>query len=168
MQEKTVNIINSEPFIGKDGLPYIKITKEIFTPRKTYIKGLINGKYRGDKIYDEKANLYDFEIYEAQVFCNSCEDCREDQPFIFPHDFKNIENSSKIKGRIFPKEKLPEILAVTISSDNKAFGINILEPQLFEFETIRKQHQTDGNEVFGSFNAYITGYVFDYVRSEEE
>lgn len=170
MNNVIVKIIKQEPFVGEDGLDYIKVTKEILTPRKTYIKGLISGKYRGDKIPDddEKSDLYDFEIYEAEVNCNSIDDFRKNLPFIFPNDFKNIDAKKKIKGKPFPKSKLPEVLPVIISTDNKTFGINVLEPKIFEFSVIRKLHQTEGNEVFGSFNAYITGFVFDYERKEEE
>lgn len=164
------NIIKKEPFVGEDGLDYIKVTKEILTPRKTYLKGTINGKYRGDKIpdEDEKSDLYDFEIYEAEVNCNSIDDFSKNKPFIFPNDFKNIDAQKKIKGNPFPKSKLPNVLPVIISANNKTFGINVLEPKLYEFSVVRKLHQTEGDEVFGSFNAYITGFVFDYERKEEE
>lgn len=168
MMEKIVNIIREEPFVGEDGLDYIKVTKEILTPRKTFLKGTISGKYRGNKIPDDfdKADLFDFEIYEAEILCNSIDDFSKNRPFIFPNDFKNLDNQKKIKGKVFPKSKLPEILPVIISANNKTFGINVLEPQLFEFEINRKYHQTEGEEVFGCFTAYATGYVFDYEREE--
>lgn len=170
MTDKIVNIINEEPFLGEDGLDYIKVTKEILTPRKTYLKGTITGKYRGNKIPDDndKSDLFDFEIYEAEVFCNSIDDFSKNKPFVFPNDFKNIEGQKKSKGTIFPKEKLPKTLPVLITANNKTFGINVLEPKLFEFEINRKYHQTDGEEVFGAFNAFVTGYVFDYEREEIE
>ena len=170
MKDKIVNIIKEEPFVGKDGLDYIKVTKEILTPRKTFLKGTVSGKYRGDKIPDEndKSHLYDFEIYEAEVKCSSKVDFRKNSPFVFPNDFKNIDSQQKIKGTTFPKSKLPKTLPVIISANNKTFGINVLEPKLYEFSIIRKLHQTEGDEVFGSFNAYITGYVFDYEREEVE
>ena len=44
MHQKTVNIIKEEPFVEEDGLLYIKVTKEILTPRRTYLKGTISGK----------------------------------------------------------------------------------------------------------------------------
>ncbi len=170
MTKKVVNIIKEEPFIGEDGLDYLKVTKEILTPRKTYLKGTIAGKYRGDKISDgsDKSNLFDFEIYEAEVTCNSIDDFSKNKPFSFPHDFKNITNANKIKGAVFPKEKLPPTLQVIISAHNKTFGINVIEPQLFEFTINRKEHLIEGDEIFGTFNAYITGYVFDYEREEIE
>lgn len=170
MNNVIVNILKQEPLVGEDGLDYIKVIKEILTPRKTYIKGFISGKYRGDKIPDddEKSDLYDFEIYEAEVNCNSIDDFRKNLPFIFPNDFKNIDSSKKIKAKPFPKSKLPKVLPVIISANNKTFGINVLEPKIFEFSIIRKLHQTDGDQVFGSFNAYITGYVLDYEKEEME
>ncbi|MGL2963886.1 hypothetical protein ACSVH2_08730 [Flavobacterium sp. RSB2_4_14] len=170
MEDKIVNIINEVPFVGEDGLDYVKVTKEILTPRKTYLKGTIKGKYRGNKIPDDsdKSDLFDFEIYEAEVNCNSIDDFSKNRPFVFPNDFKYLDGQKRIKGKVFPKSKLPEILPVIISANNKTFGINVLEPQLFEFEINRKNHQTERDEVFGTFNAYVTGYVFDYEREEEE
>jgi len=166
MEDKIIKILTEEPFVGEDGLNYIRVTKEISTPRKTYLKGTISGKYRGEKISTETDinELYDFTIYEAEVICSSKNDVQKNRPFIFPNDFKNIEGKEKIKGSVFPKEKLPPTLPVEIKSENQSFGLNILEPQLYEFESIRKLHQTEGDEVFGSFNAYVTGYVFDYEK----
>lgn len=158
--EKTIKV---EPFIGEDSLNYNKVTKEISTPRKTYLKGTITGKYRGDRISNE-SDLFDFEIYEAEVLCNSIEDFRKNKPFVFPNDFKIVSAQEKIKGTVFPKEKLPTTLPVAIIANEKSFGINVLEPQLFEFDILRKFHQTDGDDVFGTFNAFITGYVFDYEK----
>ena len=170
MKDKIVNIIKEAPFVGEDGLDYVKVTKEILTPRKTFLKGTVSGKYRGDKMPDddEKSDLYDFEIYEAEVTCNSIDDFSKNKPFVFPNDFKNIDNQKKIKGNAFPKSKLPEILPVIISANNKTFGINVLKPKLYEFSINRKLHQIEGNQIFGSFNAYITGFVFDYEREEVE
>ena len=110
MTEKIVNIIKEEPFVGEDGFEYIKVTKEILTPRKTYLKGTVSGKYRGDKIPDDsdKSSLFDFEIYEAEVTCNSIDDFSKNKPFSFPHDFKNITNANKIKGSVFPRKNYPK------------------------------------------------------------
>ena len=113
--EKTIKV---EPFIGEDSLNYNKVTKEISTPRKTYLKGTITGKYRGDRISNE-SDLFDFEIYEAEVLCNSIEDFRKNKPFVFPNDFKIVSAQEKIKGTVFPKEKLPTTLPVAIIANEK-------------------------------------------------
>ena len=165
MENTIENILNIESFVGEDGKNYVKITKEILTPRKTYLKGTITGKYRGTRLasYSSYEDLFDFEIYEAYVNCKSKEDVRKNSPFVFPNDFKGI-NVEKITGNVFPKDKLPSTLPVQMLSEGKSFGVNLLEPKLYEFEIIRKLHQTEGDEVFGSFNAYVTGYIFDYER----
>lgn len=169
MENTIENIINTEPFVGDDGKNYLKITKEILTPRRTYLKGTITGKYRGSKINNESdhEDIFDFEIYEAEVTCKSKNDVRTNAPFIFPIDFKDVDYE-QVTGSIFPKEKLPENLPVIMLSDDKRFGVNLLEPMLYEFTTIRKLHQTEGDEVFGSFNAYVTGYIFDYTKHTVE
>lgn len=149
-----ITILKEEPFMGEDGKLYKKVTKEIKTLRKTFIRGIITGKYRGDLILLEEklynSSLYDFEIYEAKVLCSPLEDFQENVPF-------------KVSGKkIFPKEKLPTILLVEITANDNSFGINILEPKLYDFTPISKLHQTEGSEVFGSFNGLITGYITDY------
>lgn len=151
--DKIITILNEETFTGADGNKYLKVTKEIQTPRKTYVRGVINGKYRGNQIDEEQLHnqsFFDFEIYEASLSCEHPDDFQKNIPFEIPSD------------NIFPKEKLPKTLLVELTTQNNSFGINILEPIVYDFETIRKLHQTDGDEVFGSFNAGITGYIFDY------
>ncbi len=160
-------IISEETFWDENGNEFSKVTKEISIPRKTYLKGTISGKYRGDKLLnleDENEVLFDFEIYEAEVICKSKEDFRKNEPYKFPKDFFVSINSEIIKRAEFPKNKLPETLQVTLLIDQKSFGINIIEPKLYDFKTIRRLHQTEGDEVFGTFNAYISGYVFDYEK----
>lgn len=151
-----VTILKEEPFVGEDGKLYKKVTKEIRTPRKTFIRGTITGKYRGDLILSEEklynSSFYDFEVYEAKVLCSHPEDFQENISF-------------KVSGKkIFPKDKLPNILLVEITANNNSFGINILEPKLYDFKPISKLHQTEGNEIFGCFTGMITGYVIDYQK----
>ena len=154
MENNIEKIISEESFWDENGNEFIKVTKEISIPRKTFLKGLISGKYRGTKLLNfenEKSLLFDFEIYEAEVICKSKDDFRKNKPYI-------------IDGNEFPKEKLPPALQVTIAIDKKSFGIDIVEPKIYNFKTIKRLHQTDGDDVFGTFNAFITGYVFDYEK----
>lgn len=145
-----------EIFIDEKGKEYWKETKEIQIPRKTFIKGNISGKYRGEliELYEELHNstIYGFEIYEAEV---NCQEFREKIPF-------------KSKGVPFPKDKLPEILQVSLFQNDKWYGLNVLEPKLFNFESVRKLHQIEGNEIFGTFNAEITGYILDFKTEIKE
>lgn len=154
MENNIEKIISEESFWDENGNEFIKVTKEISIPRKTFLKGLISGKYRGTKLLNfenEKSLLFDFEIYEAEVICKSKDDFRKNKPYI-------------IDGNEFPKEKLPPALQVTVAIDKKSFGIDIVEPKIYNFKTIKRLHQVEGDEVFGTFNASITGYIFDYEK----
>ncbi len=145
-----------EIFVDNNGKEYWKEIKEIQIPRKTFIKGNITGKYRGELIdlLEELHNstIYGFEIYEAKV---NCQEFREKIPF-------------RSKGVAFPKDKLPEIIQVSLLQNDQWYGLNILEPKLFNFQSIRKLHQIEGTEIFGTFKAEITGYILDYKTEFEE
>lgn len=145
-----VSIIDKIPF-EEDGVKYLRIIKSIKVPRITYIKGTISGKYRGDLLpFSEnfhRADFYDFEIYEAFV---SEAETRRDIPF------------EPLEGKQFPKEKLPANLNVHILHFNETFGINILEPAIYDFKSDPKLIQVEDKEVFGSFTGVITGYIYDY------
>ena len=152
--EIKITEIDRVPFVDDEGNDCIRITKKIETPRQTFIKGNISGKYRGDllSLSDQFYNtaFYDFEIYEAIVE-NAV--TQKNAPF---QDCNENE---------FPREKLPEILKVTIVQFGKYFGINILEPRLCQFNSNRKFHQIEGSEIFGTFEGIISGFILDY---EEE
>lgn len=152
--ETKISELKRETFVDDEGKDCIRITKKIETPRQTFIKGDITGKYRGDllALSDEYYNtaFYEFEIYEAIV-----ENAHTQKNYPFEDCNKNE----------FPREKLPEILKVTVVQLGKHFGINILEPRLCDFKSNPKYHQIEGNEIFGTFNGIISGYILDY---EEE
>ncbi|AWG22241.1 hypothetical protein FFWV33_12295 [Flavobacterium faecale] len=153
--DKIINIISEDSFTGADGKEYIRVISEIKTQRKTYVRGILTGKYRGNQINEgEFYNEFDFEIYEASVNCT------------FPQDFQKNKIFSVPSNNIFPVEKLPTTLLVQLITQNTSFGINIIEPIVYDFKTIRKLHQTEGEEVFGSFTSGITGYILDYEREE--
>ena len=155
--ENKITELERIPFTDKDGNSFIRIKKRIETPRQTFIKGNIKGKYRGDllALSDDfyNSSFYDFEIYEAFVE-NAF--TQKNAPF----EDCNINE--------FPREKLPEILKVTLIQFGEYFGINILEPRLCKFESNKKLHQIEGNEIFGTFEGVISGYILDYEVEEIE
>lgn len=158
MEERIITEIKREPFIDDDGLNWEKVTYEVKNPRKTYIFGDIKGKYRGSILkYSEEyynTEFYDFEIYEALV---EIEEISTNKP-----------QKEKCNKKVFPREKLPELLKVHVEQAGKYFELGIIEPKICEFESNKKLHQTEGNEIFGTFTGKITGYIFDYEISYEE
>lgn len=149
--EKKITEIERHPFTDGNGKSCIRVIKKIETPRQTFLKGDITGKYRGSLLDESdqyyKTTFYDFEIYEAIVE-NAI--TQKNTPF---EDCNDKE---------FPREKLPEILKVTVLQLGQYFGVNIIEPKLCHFESNRKLHQVDGHEIFGTFKGVISGYILDY------
>src|SRR5690606_38221112 len=118
----------------------------------TYIKALLNGKYWGeiDKNFSnqfEHSKFFDFNIYEVTlknaVYSKS--------PFQLQQDLK------------IPREKLPKLLNTVLEKDDKEYEVNLHEPLFAEIKFNRKLHQDEGNEVFGTIDAIVTGYVLDFV-----
>lgn len=93
-----------------------------------------------------QAKFYDFNIYEIEV--SNVED--KATAFEFEHDSR------------FPREKLPLLLPIVLQKNGKEYALNIHEPQIRKVQFNRKLHQDEGNEIFGTIDAEITGYVLDF------
>ena len=131
----------------------VKRTKEI--PRKTYIKGVLKGKYRGefDKISSyqfQQTNFFDIEIYEAV-----------------------LENASysKLPYKVVPEisipsEKIPRPLLVSLIENSTFYEVDLKEPVFFGLNISRKLHQEHDNYVFGTLEVHVTGYVLDFLWEE--
>lgn len=145
---------DDEIFTDDNGLDYRLVEKTRELPRHTYIKANLNGKYWGEIIENysnqfANSNFYDFNIYEVTL--NNSEYSK--LPFEIKEDY-NI-----------PREKLPKLLNTILQNDGKAYEVNLHEP-IFEFGSLkfnRKLHQDEGNEVFGTIDAIVTGYVLDFI-----
>ena len=145
-------INDDEIFIDDYGLQYKLVEKSREIPRHTYIKAYLSGKYWGeiDENYSNQftnSNFYDFNIYEVSlknaVYSKS--------PFQLQQDLK------------IPREKLPKLLHTILENDGKEYEVNLHDPLFAEIKFNRKLHQDEGNEVFGTIDAIVTGYVLDFV-----
>jgi len=143
-----------EVFTDENDLEYklVQKTKEI--PRRTYIKANLNGKFWGeiDENYSNQfanSNFYDFTIYEVALHNSEYSKA----PFKIIQDY-NI-----------PREKLPKLLKTILQKDGKVYEVNLHEPtfELGSLKFNRKLHQVEGNEVFGTIDAVVTGYILDFI-----
>ena len=144
-----------EVFIDEIGKKYRIANKTRDVPRRTYLLGHLKGKYWGDvdKEFSENyltKKFFNFTIYEADV--------SNAQYQFYPF---------KIKGDVrFSREKLPKVLPVILERDGKEYELNILEPIIADALINRKLHQDEGDQVFGTIDAEITGYVLDFVKEQ--
>lgn len=130
-----------------------KLVKKIKeTPRRTYIKADLNGKYWGlvNESQSEKyrdTQFFDFNIYEI--------DLTNAQYGEFPFELEGDKD--------FKREKLPKLLTTTLADNNRQFNVNLHEPIVANVKFDRKLHQQDGKEVFGTINGEISGYILDFL-----
>lgn len=148
-----VEIINEdEIFTDENGLEYKLVDKTREIPRRTYIKAFLNGKYWGeiDENFSnqfEHSKFFDFNIYEVSL-----------KNAVYSHFPFQLEQDLRI-----PREKLPKLLHTILEKDGKEYEVNLHEPLFAEIKFNRKLHQDEGNEVFGTIDAIVTGYVLDFV-----
>lgn len=148
---------NDEIFTDENGLKYRIVKKSREVPRRTYIKAFLNGKYWG--VFDEgfsnqfaQSKFFDFNIYEVTLK-NAI---YGDSPFKFDQDLR------------IPREKLPQFLNTILEKDGKEYEVNLREPLFSVIKFNRKLHQDEGNEVFGTIDALVTGYILDFIVEQYE
>jgi len=151
----TEEVEPEEIFIDENGQKFRNLHKTRELPRKTYLYGNLHGKYWGELDLLKKqtyghTKFYDFNIYEIEV----SNTIHQFIPFDFVEDAR------------FPRERLPELLPIIVKKDGKEYAVNVHEPQISNVRFNRKLHQDEGNEVFGTLDAKITGYVLDFITEE--
>lgn len=139
----------------ENGRMYRLVHKTRQKPRKTFVKGHIDGKYWGEKDNRttnefQQSEFFNYNIYEATLTGYSF---RKESEGHFPDAFAG------------PGDHLifPQILKARMVRDEKTYEINIRDVVLTNVQIDRKRHQRDGNEVFGAISADITGYLLDYL-----
>jgi hypothetical protein len=177
IEEPKVEKPEQEIFNDQNGFKYRNVTKIREIPRKTYLYGLLCGKYWGelDILKDEEyehLKFYDFNIYEAEVKTKSANKtctCITSEKSVCDGFHTESEGQFDFKpDTTFPKEKLPAAIPCTISfkENSGEYSVVIHEPHVREVKFSRKLHQDEGTEVFGTIEAEITGYILDFTREE--
>jgi hypothetical protein len=141
--------------IDENGNHYRIIEKTREIPRKTFIKGVLNGKYWGE-IEEElsfrftHSQFYDFNIYEVSL----------KNALYGSSPFRLLEDLS------IPRERLPKHLNTILEKDGKEYELNLHEPIFENIRFNRKLHQNEKDEVFGTIDAVVTGYVLDFIEEK--
>jgi hypothetical protein len=146
------------------------VIKKRMIPRKTYLSGFLRGKYWGEAaIIDgapyEHETFYDFHIYEADVYIEPSYTCSCITPCKLECNGLHTEVEGRFRNKadsVFPRERLPQLLPIVAKKEGKEYAINIHEPQLTNARFISRLHQTEGEEVFGTIEANITGFILDF------
>lgn len=164
-------------FTDENGLKYKNVSKTREIPRKTYLHGLLHGKYWGeiDVIKEEeykRLKFYDINIYEAEVKTspsNTNCSCITSLKSVCDGFHTEAEGEFNFQpDSNFPREKLPQTIPCTISikGNSGEYSVVIHNPQLRNINFSRKLHQNEGHEIFGTIEAEITGYILDFTKEE--
>ncbi|MCO6464114.1 MAG: hypothetical protein J5I52_08195 [Saprospiraceae bacterium] len=152
IKDDIAKINEDEIFTDENGFKFRWVEKTRDIPRYTYIKGLLNGKYWGI-VNEELSNqfthskFFDFNIYEVTI-----------KNAVYGKSPFPLEQDIRI-----PREKLPKFIHTILEKDGKEYEVNLHEPSFAEIKINRKLHQDEGNEVFGTIDAIVTGYLLDFV-----
>ena len=145
------------PFIlyDENGREYFEVVRTNVIPRKTYIKGVLSGKYRGEfdqitSVQFQQSDFFDIEIYEAILENASYS--------IYPFDF--------IPEVRIPSEKIPRPLIVSLEENSTFYEIDLKEPLFSGLNISRKLHQEHDKYVFGTLEVHVTGYVLDFLKED--
>jgi len=143
--------------IDEYGRKYRLVKKIIKTERRTYVKGLLTGKYRGDynDNYSSQYTQYDFfnfEIYEALL---SEAEYSKDGPFLI-EGLEGVKNSDVLLNPI----------RMQLKDSEELFEVNLREPVFYLPQFDSGLHQEFEKEVFGTIRAGVTGYILDIIEEE--
>ena len=116
-----------------------------------------------------------FVVYEASIelkpiseFSCSCVNSTKVKCEGYHKEFEGAFNF--IADNNLPTITLPSdsVCISTVNGEQAHFTIKLNEPQLNNIRFDRRLHQHDGEEIFGTFEANITGYILDFITEHYE
>lgn len=126
-------------------------------PRYTYVSGKFIGKFYSDieRTKDEKAEYYNFKIYEAEVEIKE----KSKTPKKVVEDKKAIQIST---------HQMPEkVDFYEIINDQKHYyKLKFENPLFHNFKFVSKLQQNEGEEAFGTIEADFYGYLTDFLEEK--
>lgn len=158
-------------FYDEDLGAYYKIEELTqLSKRKTYIKGKLTAKYRGqfNPSFDENIGYYDVQMYQGEILLEPTSNCNciTDEHT----ECHGIHKGLKFKTKQQNLKKnihytLPEDFVLT-TTRNEQFKIALSNPKVFDIEIDKKLHQTEDSDVYGTLYAVITGHLLDFSKEQ--
>lgn len=132
--------------------------------RKTYVRGRFISKFYGELDFDKevqkfvKEKYYDFTLYEAEIVDAKFR-VNNEGPFS-EFDFEDV-----FKGRIRPNPLPCKILYKEISGEYEVI-LHDVKLANIDFNKHRELHQEEDNQVFGTVEAEISGFLLEELVEE--
>lgn len=145
-------------------MAWVKQIVTITEKRRTYLLGEFKGKFYGLLDLRKEENpftrYYDLKVYEAEVVV-------KDKEGIHPAPMGPFEGFTP--DDTFPG-KVPDPLPcdIRMAPFEDLYKLELHEPRFRSGSIQIIDHQYEGDEVFGTLKAVVTGYVEDMVERQEE
>jgi hypothetical protein len=159
-------------FWDDDGNEYFEREVINYIPRRTYIYGILESKYYGEEhpeslLFSSRQDFYKISLYDTKLIVATCSKCR-----LFHNNTACNGIHKEAEGRfdlgpdtITSKEWLPSEINCDMSGPfGRNFQVKLLEPEINDIEINPLLHQKEGNEVFGSLKAKVTGFILDFTE----
>lgn len=141
-------------------------------PRRTYVYGVLESKYYGDVhpstvLFSSRQGFYKIELYDTVLHVCTDLNCKVEHVNSF---CKGVHTQLEGKFDLGPnvitsQDWLPyEMRCNMVSSFGRHYQVCILEPEICNIEIDPLLHQQDGNEVFGTLKAKVSGYILDFIE----
>jgi hypothetical protein len=171
--ETLESVTYGEP-IDRHGVKMRKITKTTLVPRRTFIKGTLKGKYWGEHENNDASpkdvgQFYNITLYESEIFVDR-EVIRTERSTTFSDFLTEISRANSFTSyqHIDPSQLKNNFLVVHHEGSVNRYKIDLHEPRLYNPKIVHALHQSSDQEVFGSIESNICGYLLDKKEVIEE
>ena len=160
--------------VDRRGVKVRKVTTTKLVPRRTFIKGTLKGKYWGehendDTLLKDVGQFYNITLYESEIFVDR-EGIRTGDSITFSDFLAGISKTSSFTSHqhIDPSQLKNNVLVVHYEGSVNRYKIDLHEPRLYNTNIVHALHQSSDQEVFGSIESSICGYLLDKKEVVEE
>jgi hypothetical protein len=160
--------------ISRHGVKVRKVITTKLVPRRTFIKGTFKGKYwgeyeSGETLLKDAGQFYNITLYESEIFIDR-EVIRTEDSITFPDFLAGISETNSFTSyhHVDPSQLKNNVLVVNHDGNVSRYKIDLHEPRLYNTKIVHALHQSSDQEVFGSIESNICGYLLDKKEVTEE
>lgn len=160
--------------ISRHGVKMRKVTTTKLVPRRTFIKGTFKGKYwgeyeNGETPLKDVGQFYNITLYESEIFVDR-KVIRTGDTITFSDFLAGISETINFTSyhHVDPSQLKNNVLVVNHEGIVSRYKIDLHEPRLYNTKIVHALHQSSDQDVFGSIESNICGYLLDKKEVIEE
>lgn len=164
--------VQYDKFDEQCSLFYREIEVPYFWERKTYLFGKMKGKYNGEYLPNQHdLPIYNINIYEAEIFLVPVKDCpcinQLKEVCIGLHRHEEGDFQITAEKVIFDNAQLPKQYLLISPDTAEKHMVEIQNINFYNVNYIRKMHQIENKEIFGTIHCDIKGYLSEIIADKK-